>query len=183
MTNASLKEQLEAVVSQLSENIIKTQKVKAKGSPQTSFQGTRIPSSPRSRDSHEAKPANQSVQTKPKWLDQAQYGVELLKAYFPNCFKTLNEVKPLKKGIKEDLVKRLSTMSDVVIEDKACMVKSLTYYVNTLAYHKSVVEGAGRIDLEGVVTGTVSAEEATYSKEKQQAKLTARLSKRKEIKE
>lgn len=153
MSNASLKEQLQAVASQLS-----TDKIGKEHKPKRKFQQA----------------AEKPKKPKPKWLDYAQYGVELLKAYFPAAFKTAADVKPLKKGIKEDLVKRLSTLEAVVTEDKACMVKSLSYYVNMAAYHKSVVEGATRIDLDGNPAGVVSAEEAQYSIEKQQAKLSAK---------
>lgn len=136
MSNASLKEQLQAMASKLS--------------------------SPKQKS------------TKPKWLDHAQYGVELLKAYFPHCFKSTGEIAPLKIGIKQDLVKFLSTSDRIVTDDKACMVKSLSYYVNTAAYHKTVIEGATRIDLDGKPVGVVTAEEATYSTERQQAKLQAK---------
>jgi ProP effector len=74
-------------------------------------------------------------------------------------------------GIKQDLVKLLSTREDIVIADKACMVNSLSYYVNSTAYHKSVSEGATRIDLDGNPAGNISAEEAKYSTECRQAKL------------
>lgn len=147
MSNASLKEQLQAVASQLSDSSGKEQ------TPKKNFRS-----------------ADKAKKPKPRWLDYAQYGVELLKAYFPESFKSMNEVRPLKKGIKQDLVKRLSSIDNIVTEDKACMVKSLAYYVNTAAYHKSVVEGAMRIDLDGNSAGVVSAEEAKYSTERQQAK-------------
>lgn len=113
----------------------------------------------------------QPVKQKPQWLEQAQYGVELLKAFFPNCFRAVKEVQPLKIGIKQDLVKQLSTMNEVVVGDKACMVNSLSYYVNSPAYHKSVVAGATRIDLEGTSSGIVTAEEANYSAERRKAKM------------
>ena len=99
---------------------------------------------------------------KPAWLAHAQYGVELLRAHFPNCFKDTNEIQPLKVGIKQDLAKLLSSREDIVIGDKACMVNSLAYYVNSPAYHKTVNEGAVRIDLSGQSAGVVSAEEARY---------------------
>ena len=108
---------------------------------------------------------------KPAWLEQAQYGVELLKAYFPGCFKEMKDIQPLKKGIKQDLVKFLSTQENIVVGDKACMVNSLAYYVNSPAYHKQVTEGAVRIGLDGEPAGIVTAEEATYSVECRQAKL------------
>lgn len=151
MSNASLKEQLQAVASQLSDKLGNETKPKKKF--------------------HQAEKVNKP---KPKWLDYVQYGVELLKVYFPAGFKSANEVKPLKKGIKQDLVKRLSTIEGIVTEDKACMVKSLAYYVNTASYHKSVIEGATRIDLDGQPAGVVTAEEAKYSIERHQAKLQAK---------
>ncbi|MBA3661744.1 MAG: ProQ/FinO family protein [Gammaproteobacteria bacterium] len=146
MSNASFKEQLQAVASQLSDNTDKSKR------PKKNFQEEKV------------------KKIKPRWLDYVQYGVELLKVYFPEGFKSGNEIKPLKKGIKQDLVKRLSTLSDIVIEDKACMVKSLSYYVNTANYHRSVVAQAIRIDLDGNSAGTVSAEEASYSIERQKLK-------------
>jgi sRNA-binding protein len=157
MSNSSLKEQLEQVASQLSGTFEKKQKMPEK----------------------RRNPVEKLNKNKPKWLDHAQYGVELLKAYFPEAFKSSNEIKPLKKGIKLDLVKRLSTISTIVTEDKACMIKSLAYYVNTLAYHRSVQTGVARIDLDGVSDGVVSSEEAQYSLDRHQAKQQARIVKSK----
>ena len=157
MSHASLKEQLQAVASQLSETFGKekapTPKKKHRPAPPQA-----------SRSVEKAK------KPKPRWLDYVQYGVELLKVYFPACFKSANEVKPLKKGIKQDLVKRLSSLESVVTEDKACMVKSLAYYVNTSAYHRVAIEGATRIDLDGGPAGLVTAEEAQYSAERHRVK-------------
>lgn len=159
MSNASLKDQLQAVASQLSETLVKEKIPHKKLRPVDN----KIDNKP-----HKPK------KPKPKWLDYAQYGVELLKVYFPASFKTMNEVKPLKKGIKQDLVLRLSTMNTITTDDKVCMVKSLAYYVNTVAYHKSVVAGAMRIDLDGQTAEAVSAEEAQYSIDRQQAKQQAK---------
>lgn len=152
MSNGSLKDQLSAVASQFSDPAKKT----------------------KSHAPQKSRPSAKPQKPKPRWLEYAQYGVDLLRVYFPECFKTMPEVKPLKKGIKEDLLKRLSTLENVVTEDKACMVKSLSYYVNTHAYHKCVSAGATRIDLDGKPAGEVTAEEAKYSIEKQQAKQQAR---------
>lgn len=158
MSNASLKEQLEAVATQLTGN-----------APQPSPKpDSRPPMNPKPR------PAEALKKPKPRWLDYVQYGVELLKVYFPHSFRSMRDVKPLKLGIKQDLVKQLSTMETIVTEDKACMAKSLTYYVNTLAYHKSVVEGAERIDLAGQPVGKVTPEEARYSMEKSLEKQQAK---------
>lgn len=162
MSNASLKEQLQAVTGRIPEADKKIKQQKPMRQPST-------------KPSHQRQPGQRpSRPEKPKWLEYAQYGVELLRAYFPLCFKASDAISPLKKGIKLDLVKRLSTMEAIVTEDKACMVKSLSYYVNTMSYHKSVVEGATRLNLDGNPEGVVTAEEAKYSTERSQLKLKAK---------
>lgn len=112
---------------------------------------------------------------KPAWLEYAYYGIELLKAYYPACFKEYTETQPLKVGIKQDLAKHLSTREDIIIADKSCMIRSLGYYVTTLNYLKCVVEGAQRIDLTGNPVGIVTTEEARYSNEQYQSKLEKKL--------
>jgi ProP effector len=94
-----------------------------------------------------------------------------LKAHFPNCFKDIKEMQPLKIGIKQDLVKLLGTREDIVIGDKACMVTSLAYYVNSLGYLKNMNAGTMRIDLDGTPAGPVTPEEAQYSVDSRKAKL------------
>jgi ProP effector len=159
MSNASLKEQLQALSLGPSEKNTSSKEMMKK----------------RNTYSQKSKPAR----PKPAWLEQAQYGVELLKTYFPACFKDLKDIQPLKIGIKQDLVKQLSNLSEIVVSDKACMVKSLSYYVNSIAYLKNVVVGANRLDLNGNIAGVVTAAEAKYSEECRQAKLL----KKKNIKE
>jgi ProP effector len=175
MSNASLKEQLQAVASQLTEKTSSEMSSSEKpGSEKISPEKISPANIPKRKFQRETKPLEKINRPKPKWLDYAQYGVELLRAYYPACFRAPNDVKPLKKGIKQDLVKRLSEIETIVTEDKACMVKSLSYYVNTAAYHKSMQDGTVRIDLDGNPDGTVTAEEAKYSLERQQAKLLAK---------
>ena len=154
MSNASLKEQLQAL--------------------------SLGPSATPSNNNKKDKPANKkhnradkkaAPQQKPAWLEYAQYGVELLKAHFPLCFRDIKEIQPLKIGIKQDLVKALSVRDDIVIGDKACMVSSLSYYVNSTAYHKSVVVAALRVDLDGNPAGQITAEESQYSLDCRKAKL------------
>lgn len=163
MSNASLKEQLQAL--SLGFDVESSAKEK------------KLNKRPSQVETHRRGEKKAAPQSKPAWLEHAQYGVELLKAYFPECFKEMKEVKPLKIGIKQDLVKFLSTRDDIMIADKSCMVSSLSYYVNSTAYHKSVVEGAERIDLEGNPVGRISAEEAKYSSDCRQAKLQKQKSK------
>lgn len=168
MSNISLKEQLQAVVSQLGETVTEKNHVE-KNNPTNQTQKPFKAFNNSSRRIPEKK--LNVAKVKPKWVDYMQYGVELLKVYFPLCFKEANQIQPLKKGIKLDLVKQLSCIQEIVTDDKACMVKSLAYYVNTLAYHRSVIEGAIRIDLNGQQDGAVLAEEAKYSAERYQAKM------------
>lgn len=156
MSNSSLKEQLEA----LSLGAVLT--VENESSKRPVNQAS-LP-----LQKGKQKPVSKS---KPAWLEQAQYGIELLRAYFPACFKENKEVQPVKIGIKQDLVKYLSTCDDIVTSDKACMVSSLAYYVNSLAYHKAMVAGVARFDLNGQPVGVVTAEEALYSAEYRKSKL------------
>lgn len=153
MSNPSLKEQLKALSFELSSAVEKAQPNQKKLKKQPNNAG------------------ESALKSRPAWLEQVQYGVEMLKAYFPACFKELKEIQPLKIGIKHDLVKCLSTREDITIADKACMVSSLAYYVNSPHYHKIVVEGMMRIDLTGQPAGAVTAAEAQYSVERRQAKL------------
>jgi sRNA-binding protein len=152
MNNLTLKEQLQAL--SLGSSPVST-KLNEKGKPMLKKQG-------------QSKP---STKQKPAWLEHAQYGVELLKAYFPLCFKEIKDIQPLKIGIKQDLVKRLAMLDNIVLGDKACMVSSLSYYVSSPAYHRSATEGAIRIDLDGAASGQVTAEEAQYSTECRKSKI------------
>ena len=152
MSNLSLKEQLEAL---------------SLSTPASAKEKSKKPAY-RKPASTTVKPTG--AKPKPAWLEYAQYGVELLKAHYPACFKEAKEVQPLKVGIKQDLVKALGSREDIVISDKACMVTSLAYYVNSVSYHKTMAENAARIDLEGNPAGQVSEEEAKYSIECRQAK-------------
>lgn len=155
MSNGSLKEQLQAL-SLNAQTEANVSEGKAKATRHVEKQNHSEKNTPKQ---------------KPAWLEYAQYGVELLKAHFPNCFKEIKDMQPLKVGIKQDLVKLLGTRDDIVIGDKACMVTSLAYYVNSLGYLKNMVAGAMRIDLDGNPAGTVTAEEAQYSIDSRKAKL------------
>lgn len=165
MTNFSLKEQLQALSGGLSSEPSKQP---------SEHKSNHIKNNYKKRPKSHIQPGGggeKPIKQKPAWLEQAQYGVELLKAYYPNCFKETKDIQPVKVGIKQDLVKNLSTHDEITMSDKACMVSSLAYYVNSVGYHKSVVAGATRIDLDGNSAGTVTAEEAQYSADSRKAKL------------
>jgi hypothetical protein len=171
MSNLSLKDQLQA----LSLGTVVDESVKEEKKSNI----TNTINQPNKSHSNKFNKSNetQAAKQKPAWLEHAQYGVELLRAYFPLCFKDTKEIQPLKVGIKADLVKLLSTREDIVIGDKACMVTSLAYYVNSPAYQKAAIEGAVRIDLDGNAAGAVTVEEAKYSAESRQAKLQKKTKK------
>jgi len=161
MSNPSLREQLEAL---------------AKGSGSDADKRSRHPAGARSSVKKEKKLPVPRAAT-PAWLEQARYGVELLKVHFPKCFGERDAVRPLKTGIREDLVRELGAKGDIAIGDKACMLSSLAYYVNSASYHKCVQEGADRYDLQGNGSGKVTADEARYSK----SRLEARQQKRRKV--
>ena len=162
MSNLTLKEQLAALA--LSSSTASDTSIETKKRP------------PQKKQAPTAAPTKQ----KPAWLEHAQYGVELLKAHFPDAFKEMQAIQPLKIGIKQDLVIRLGSKDNIVLNDKACMVNSLAYYVGSLFYLRKVVEGAMRIDLDGNPTTAVTAEEARYSAECLQSKQQKKSSPKKQ---
>jgi ProP effector len=170
MSNGSLKEQLQALSLGSTEQPTTPKMKEGKASHPKHPPKRPEKQMHTERDKEKDKEKNSSKQ-KPAWLEYAQYGVELLKAHFPKCFHDIKDIQPLKVGIKQDLVKLLGTREDIVIGDKACMVTSLAYYVNSISYLKNIIAGAPRIDLDGNPAGVVSAEEAQYSIDSRKAKL------------
>ncbi len=162
MSNGSLKEQLQALSLGSTEQSTTPKMKEGKAAH---------PKHPAKRPEKQTHTEKNSSKQKPAWLEYAQYGVELLKAHFPKCFHDIKDIQPLKVGIKQDLVKLLGTREDIVIGDKACMVTSLAYYVNSISYLKNIIAGTPRIDLDGNPTGVVTAEEAQYSVDSRKAKL------------
>lgn len=156
MSNLSLKEQLQAIASEL------PTRVEAKKASFVKNKTTQ-PSLPSQKKAQENS-------ARPAWLEQARYGVELLKVHYPACFKEQAVMIPLKVGIRQDLIKHLGGRTDIALADKACMSSSLSYYVNSPGYHRRVVEGAVRVDLNGEPAGVVTAEEANYSQSRKKVK-------------
>jgi hypothetical protein len=74
---------------------------------------------------------------------------------FPNCFKPFGQPKlPLKIGIDKDIIAAAPDLSGHNIRG------TLGIYTRTPGYHKVLVEGAARIDLNGNPAGTVTEKEA-----------------------
>jgi len=87
-----------------------------------------------------------------------QAAVELLETNYPKAFNAA-EPKPLKIGIQEDLV-----AEEKVSRGK--IKRALATYVRSPRYLQSILEGAGRVDLNGDSVGTVNASEAEHAKAK-----------------
>jgi hypothetical protein len=73
---------------------------------------------------------------------------------FPLCFKPSGEKTPLKIGIDRDIA---AVMPEISKNDIGLALKS---YCWEKSYRQAVVEGAMRVDLDGVATGLVTAQEA-----------------------
>ncbi len=179
MSNLSLQEQLQALASELPTVAAAVENGQAgKTKPAKSQHKPRD----KSQSPHRSALPKKSVQPtvtpkKPGWLELAQYGVELLKAHYPKCFHETADIVPLKVGIRQELVLQLGGREDITVNDKACMVSSLAWYVNSLAYHNKMKAGVVRIDLMGHSAGTVTAEEAAYSASRREARLQKRKQK------
>ncbi len=78
---------------------------------------------------------------------------------FPAAFSRLShrQRQPLKIGIHHDIAAALPELGPVKI---SC---ALHHYVSDPAYHRAVIEGAPRIDLDGNPAGAVTASEAANS--------------------
>jgi ProP effector len=68
-----------------------------------------------------------------------------LKELFPNCFDDLRS-KPLKTGIKEDILERLPEDTELTRSD---IQKALKYYTSNKVYHYNVARGDMRYNLDG----------------------------------
>lgn len=87
-----------------------------------------------------------------------QAAVELLIAAYPNTFN-LEEPKPLKIGIQEDLV-----ADEKVSRGK--IKRALATYVRNPRYLQSMVVGAQRVDLTGAEVAEVTSEDEKHAKAK-----------------
>lgn len=84
-----------------------------------------------------------------------QAAVTLMCETYPKAFDRDN-VRPLKIGIQEDIL-----ADEKVSKTKA--KRALASYVRSPQYHKSLVAGADRVDLNGEPAGTVTEQEAEHA--------------------
>lgn len=83
-----------------------------------------------------------------------------LLAAFPLVFSTEpRQIKPLAVGIRQRIYARC-TLSHRDVGD------ALRRYTGRLAYLRMIIEGAGRVDLDGATSGSVTAKEAAHAAER-----------------
>ena len=102
----------------------------------------------------------EQTQTAPrnKNREANQAAVELLIESYPNTF-SLDEPKPLKIGIQDDLV------SDEKVS-RGKIKRALATYVRNPRYLSSMVAGVQRVDLTGADAGEVTADDEKHAKAK-----------------
>jgi len=82
---------------------------------------------------------------------------QLIRMY-PGAFKNFKSAKlPLKVGIRADILAAMPDVEPKLIE------AALREYCYRRDYQRYLTEGAGRVNLQGEVVGTVSAEEARHA--------------------
>ncbi|SPT67978.1 ProP effector [Anaerobiospirillum thomasii] len=89
--------------------------------------------------------------------------LELLYTHFPKCFIKEGNAKPLKIGILDDLKNRIGDIEGMSISKARAAVR---LYTTRLRYYYCVKEGEDRIDLDGNAVEKVTAEHASYAKER-----------------
>ena len=87
--------------------------------------------------------------------------VAYISGHFPQCFVLDGEVRPLKIGIFQDLVKRLDGDTKV---SKTQLRSALRQYTSSWRYLHGVKLGAIRIDLDGKDSGELENEHIEHAK-------------------
>ena len=83
-----------------------------------------------------------------------------LQAVFPLAFSTEpRPIRPLAIGIRQQIYARC-TLSHRTVGD------ALRRYTNRVAYQRTIIEGAARVDLDGAKSGNVTAKEAAHAAER-----------------
>jgi ProP effector len=90
--------------------------------------------------------------------------IHILNAAFPACFAVYQQRrKPLKVGIKHDLVAVMAASGKSVVTE-AEIGRALAIYSGDVGYIRKLKKGRPRFDLDGNVAGEVSADEAERAK-------------------
>jgi ProP effector len=85
--------------------------------------------------------------------------LRILTQRYPNCFKPKKGQPklPLKVGIERDILDLSPDLRWQMVQ--AC----LAHYVSTPEYRQTIIEGAGRVDLDGNPAGIVTTNQAAHA--------------------
>jgi len=116
-----------------------------------------------------------SMDTQPE-LKNSKEIIAYLSNHFPKCFIIDGEAKPLKIGIFQDIVEKLSNNEQF---SKTKLRVALRSYTMSWRYLHCLKDGSNRVDLEGNFCDIVTSQQAEHalaelkeSKEKAKAKRT-----------
>ena len=93
-----------------------------------------------------------------KAMQANREAMQMLFDAYPSIF-SLEQAKPLKIGIHEDLA------ADGKLS-KTKIRKALATYVRQIAYYQCLTEGASRVNLQGEATAEVTADDAKHATER-----------------
>lgn len=109
-----------------------------------------------------------SEHTKGYWHTVVKPMREELFKRFPRCFaqesNPLHHKRPLKLGIKDDIIARCPDLDEKVVG------QALADYVQGKKYAFCCQVGRGRYDLDGRCVGTVTEDEAKFTQQKQKTR-------------
>ncbi|MEC5320201.1 RNA chaperone ProQ [Brenneria populi subsp. brevivirga] len=100
------------------------------------------------------------MENQPK-LNSSKEVIALLAKHFPHCFTTEGETRPLKIGIFQDLVERVSELDNI---SKTQLRSALRLYTSSWRYLYGVKLGAQRVDLDGNPCGELEQQHVDHAR-------------------
>ena len=101
------------------------------------------------------------MENQPK-LNISKEIIAFLAKRFPRCFIAEGEARPLKIGIFQDIVARLTAEDGI---SKTQLRSALRMYTSSWRYLHGVKEGAKRVDLDGNDCGDLESEHVKYARQ------------------
>uniref|UniRef100_A0A3B0LWJ8 RNA chaperone ProQ n=1 Tax=Arsenophonus endosymbiont of Trialeurodes vaporariorum TaxID=235567 RepID=A0A3B0LWJ8_9GAMM len=101
------------------------------------------------------------MENQPK-LNSSKEIIAFLAKRFPQCFIAEAEARPLKIGIFQDIVARLTEEDGI---SKTQLRSALRMYTSSWRYLYGVKEGAKRVDLDGNDCGDLESEHVEYARQ------------------
>ncbi|HGJ5855557.1 RNA chaperone ProQ [Arsenophonus nasoniae] len=101
------------------------------------------------------------MENQPK-LNSSKEIIAFLAKRFPHCFIAEGEARPLKIGIFQDIVARLTEEDGI---SKTQLRSALRMYTSSWRYLYGVKEGAKRVDLDGNDCGDLETEHVAYARQ------------------